>query len=82
MTTVSARKTPPFSWEKVYEAAVLEPDNARLEKCVAVVERLLMSRLLELTDGRKHRDEIAAVTQALSSLWKLRKERLRKRRAA
>jgi len=82
MTTVSARKTPPFSWEKVYKTAVLETDNARREKCVAVVERLLMARLLELTDGRKHRDEITAVTQAISSLWKLRKERLRKRRAA
>ena len=78
MTSVSARK-PPLSWEKVYKAAVLEPDNARLEKCVAVVEQLLMSRLLELTDGRKHRDEITAVTQALSSLWKLRKERVGRR---
>jgi len=82
MTTVSARKTAPFSWEKAYKTAVLETDNARLERCLAVVERSLMARLLELTDGRKHRDEITSVTQALSSLWKLRKERLRKRRAA
>ena len=65
-----------YAWEKVYKAAVLEPDNARLKKCIAVVEESLVLRLLELTNHPADKIEAQAIVDALRALRNLKRERL------
>jgi len=76
MATVSTSKIRPYPWEKAYKGDVLEPDNARLEKCIAVVEKSLMLRLLKLTNRPAHQIETQAILAALKAMRILRRERL------
>jgi hypothetical protein len=72
----------PYPWESVYKAAVLEPDNAQLEQRIEVAEGALLTRWLELTNRHENRVEIEAIVDATLALRDLKRERLRKRRAA
>lgn len=65
-----------FAWKKVYKAAALEADNARLERRIRVAERTLMARLLELTNRQADRVEIEAVERALRTLFTIKRNRL------
>jgi hypothetical protein len=76
MTTQSPLRIHSYAWEKVYKAAVLEPDNARPEKCIAVVERSLLWRLLELTNRPAHKIETQTIVDALRAMRNLKQERL------
>lgn len=40
MATQFLSKIHPYSWEEVYKAAVLEPDNALLEQRIRIAENL------------------------------------------
>jgi hypothetical protein len=71
-----------YSWEEVYEAAVSEPDNAQLERRIEVAQGALLTRWLELTNRHESRAEIKAIVNATLALRDLKRERLRKRRAA
>jgi hypothetical protein len=72
----------PYPWESVYKAAVLEPDNAQLEQRIEVAEGALLTRWLELTNRHENRVEIEAIVDATLALRDLKRERLRKHRAA
>jgi len=72
----------PYSWEEVYEAAVSEPDNAQLERRIEVAQGALLTRWLELTNRYESRAEIKAIVNAILALRDLKRERLRKPRAA
>jgi hypothetical protein len=69
-------QNPSLFLEGVYEAAVLEANDSRLEERIGVAEEALMARLLDLTDGQKHAVELRAVEDALKSLRGLKRERL------
>jgi len=73
---MDTRKIRPYSWEGVYEAAVFEANDSRLEERIGVAEEALMARLLDLTDGQTHAAELRAVEDALKSLRGLKRERL------
>jgi hypothetical protein len=75
-------ETEPYSWEELYRAAVLEPDDALLEQRIEVAEGALLTRWLELTNRHEHRVEIQAIVNATLALRDLKRERLRKRPAA
>jgi hypothetical protein len=81
MTTLSQSKVPPYSWEEVYNAAVLEPDTELLKQRIRVVEEALVTRWLELTKTHEHVVEIQAVVDALKATRTLKRERLRDSRA-
>jgi hypothetical protein len=78
MATQSPSRIRSYPWEKAYKAAVLEPDNARLEKCIAVVERSLLLRLLEMSNCPAHKIETQAIVDALRAMRNLKQERLRR----
>jgi hypothetical protein len=61
---------------KVYKAAVLEPDNARLEKSIAVVEKSLLLRLLAMSNRPANKIETKAIVDALRAMRNLKRERL------
>ncbi len=71
----------PCSWEEVYQAAVLEPDNALLEQRIRAAEEALLTRWLEVTNHHGHRVEIQAIVDAIKGLRVLKQERLRDTRA-
>jgi hypothetical protein len=71
----------PCSWEEVYQAAVLEPDNALLEPRIRAAEEALLTRWLEVTKDHDHRVEIQAIVDAIKGLRILKRERLRDSRA-
>jgi len=71
-----------YCWEEVYKAAVLETDNAQLEQRIELAEGALLTRWLELTNHHENRVEIQAIVDATVALRNLKRERLRKRRAA
>jgi hypothetical protein len=81
MAIQSQSRIHPYSWEEVYEAAVLEPDNAQLEQRIEVAEGALLTRWLELTNRHEHRVEIQAIVDATLALRDLKRERLRTSRA-
>jgi hypothetical protein len=72
----SLSKSYPYSWEEVYEAAVLEPDNALLEQRIRKAEEVLVTRWLELTNRNEHGFEIEAIVSALKAVRILKRERL------
>ena len=61
---------------------MLEADNAQLEQRIELAEGALLTRWLELTSRHEHRVEIEAIVNATLALRDLKRERLRKRRAA
>jgi hypothetical protein len=67
----------PYSWEEVYKAAVLEPDNTLLEQRIRKAEEVLVTRWLELTNRNEHGFEIEAIVSALKAVRTLKRERLR-----
>ena len=82
MAIQPSSESEPYSWEEVYKAAVLETDNAQLEQRIEVAEGALLTRWLELTNRHERRMEIQAMVNANLALRDLKRERLRKRRAA
>lgn len=76
MAIHSPSKIRPYSWERVYKAAALEVDNARIERRISVAEGTLMARLLELTDRQEDRIEGKAVKKALRTLLTIKQKRL------
>jgi len=82
MTIQSQSRIHPYSWEEVYKTAVLEPDSAKLEERIEVAEESLLTRWLELTRRREDKIEIHAIVDATEALRNLKREWLRKRRAA
>jgi hypothetical protein len=72
----------PCSWEEVYQAAVLEPDNALLEPRIRAAEEALLTRWLEVTKDHDYRVEIQAIVDAIKGLRILKRERLRDSRAS
>lgn len=75
--SVTHHKFIPCSWEEVYQAAVLETDDALLEQCIEVAEQALLTRWLEMTNRHKHNVEIQAIVNAVKALQVLKRERLR-----
>jgi len=71
----------PCSWEEVYKAAVLEPDNALLEQRIRAAEEALLTRWLEVTNHHDHRVEIQGIVDAIKGLQILKRERLRATKA-
>lgn len=69
-------KTRKYSWERIYKAAALEADNARVERRISVAEGTLMARLLELTDRQEDRVEGKALEKALRTLLTIKQKRL------
>ena len=65
-----------YSWERIYKAAALEADNARVERRISVAEGTLMARLLELTDRQEDRVEGKALEKALRTLLTIKQKRL------
>jgi hypothetical protein len=61
---------------------VLEADNAQLEQRIELAEGALLTRWLELTNRHENRVEIQAIVEATLALRDLKRERLRKPRAA
>jgi len=76
MATLSPSNIHPYSWEEVYKAAVLEPDNELLEQHIRVAEEMLVTRWLELTNRHEHEVEVQAIVDALKALRNLKRERL------
>ncbi len=82
MATQSLPKIHPYSWEEVYKAAVLEPDNLLLEERIRVAEEALLIRWLDMTTRQEHRVEMQALMDAFVALRNLKRERLRATRAS
>jgi hypothetical protein len=66
----------PSPWKIAYRAAVLEPNNALLEKRIAAAQDLMMTRRLELIGIQKKRSEIRSIEKALRTLAVIKWERL------
>ena len=65
-----------FPWKRVYRAATLETNNARLEKRIQTAEATLLARLIELEGLRENELEIRAIENAIRTLWTIRWRRL------
>jgi hypothetical protein len=72
----------PYSWDSVYKAAVLEPENLMLEQRIEVAQEVLLTRWLELTQRHGNIIEIRAIVEASEALRALKRQWLRKHRAA
>lgn len=72
----SPSESHPYSWEEAYKAALLEPDNALLEKRIRAAEEVLVSRWLELTNLHEYGGELQALVDALKGLRHLKQERV------
>jgi len=82
MATLSPSNIHPYSWEEVYKAAVLEPDNELLEQHIRVAEEMIVTRWLELTNRHEHELDVQAIVDALKALRNLKRERLGYKRKA
>jgi hypothetical protein len=65
-----------FPWKRVYRAATLETNNARLEKRIQIAEATLLARLIDLEGLRENELEIRAIENAIRTLWTIRWRRL------
>ena len=67
-----------YDWEKAYIDAILEPDDAKLTKCIDVAEEKLRARINQLnnSDDDGNAEEIERLATALGGLHKMRIERL------
>jgi hypothetical protein len=69
---------PTSSWKMAYRAAVLEPNNALLEKRISAAQKVMMARWFELIGTQKNRGEIRAIEKARRTLAVIKWERLRR----
>jgi hypothetical protein len=68
-----------YAWQKVYQEAVLETDDARLQHRVNQAQAAIDARLLELSgNGKNAGEERTAIGDALNGLTLLRNERLQR----
>jgi len=65
-----------FPWERVYGAATLETNNAKVEERIRAAEGTLMAGLIELKGLRQNEPEIRAIENAIRTLWTIRWKRL------
>jgi len=72
----------PYPWEPAYKAATLEPESALLDQRIEVAQEALLTRWLELTQRHGDMVEIKAIVEASEALRGLKRQWLRKRRAA
>jgi hypothetical protein len=67
------------AWQREYEAALREPDRAKLSERVHAAETAIFNRLQELAQNPDHPDdqpERQAIAEALSALQILKRDRL------
>jgi hypothetical protein len=67
----------PYSWQSLYEAAVLETDSEKLSQKVDAAHAAIHARMEELNhNGGLSHPESVAIHDALTGLRVLRRERL------
>jgi hypothetical protein len=57
-----------FPWKRVYRAATLETNSAKLEQRIQIAEGALLARLIELKGLRQNAPEIRAIENAIRTL--------------
>jgi len=68
-----AQDPPSMGWRKMYEAALLETDTAKLKERVSVADTAIVARIKELSGQSS--EELSALTDAIHALNILRRER-------
>jgi hypothetical protein len=67
---------PKSSWQELYLAALLEPDQNKLTELVLAVEVAMFHRAQELTNSYPDNQERTAMDQAAEKLLTLKTEKL------
>ena len=67
---------PKSSWQELYLAALLEPDQRKLTKLVMAVEEAMFHRAPELTNSYADNQERIAMNQAVEKLLMIKTEKL------
>jgi hypothetical protein len=67
---------PKSSWQELYLAALLEPDQTKLTELVLAVEEAMFHRAQELTNSYADNQERTAMDQAAEKLLSIKTERL------
>ena len=67
---------PKSSWQELYLAALLEPDQGKLTEMVLAVEDAMVHRAQELTSSYADSQERTAMNQAAEKLLSIKTERL------
>ena len=67
---------PKSSWQELYQAALVEPDQKKLTDLVLAVEEALFLRAQELTSGGADDKERTAMAEAAHNLLTIKTEKL------
>ncbi len=67
---------PKSSWQELYQAAILEPDELKLTQLITAVEEAMFLRAQQLTASEADNTERAAMAEAAHRLLTIKTEKL------